>query len=963
MSDTLRICPKCGASIPPEAPQGLCPKCVLEQAAFGTEAGQPADHKPVPPSLEELALAFPHLQVIEMIGQGGMGFVFKARQPKLERFVALKILPQTLALDAAFSQRFQREARVLAKLNHPNIVTIFDFGHAGGFFYLLMEFVDGVNLRQAMKLGRFTPAQALDIVPKICDALHFAHNEGILHRDIKPENILLDSRGRVKIADFGIAKILGTETLTETKSTAPQNQNLTGVVGTPNYMAPEQLEHPSEVDQRADIYSLGVVFYEMLTGELPTGSVVPPSKKSPVDPRVDDVVMRTLEKERERRQKTADEVRTQVETIADSPKGLQGQHWQPKAEYDFRSKQTLLGMPMVHVTWGMNAETKKLNVAKGIIAVGPRAIGAVAVGFESYGLLTFGILSVGLAPVGMLAIGGAAVGLFAVGLQATGIFAAGSATTCLFKLHALGVFLAAIGAFVFSRVFSRTVVTWLQDSIISGAVGGGGVPPRVPNSTPAAPAPDRFWRRFAIVVGALIVAPILIGILAVAAAIVIPAVNKAEKHKRTSVYFPGTVSAPSAPTAPNAATAPTFPRVPVIPAPPFKNFHLDIKDLAFGPVTDKRLEQLDPNSPSASFLDLDTGKIWSPAKDVIPAVRNNGGTIARTWEARDIHSGQSANRYLQWLKHTDVDLMFPGDGRIVAFDGWFTPAPHDPDKPVDNWDSITAAEVQNAIAVLKWSEAARVARSKGLRWPDAPTPGGEFSSATQLESSSMGGPKVNELTLEQSSFWIFGTKKGAQGVLEIVRFNTNSPAVEVRYKLLQAPRKFVTTEKHDAKTIIKTHDNKTITESHDVKTVTFVRPEWHIGTNGSFTVSLATETPLADGEHLMAQLEMPNGELRVQKFTAQTNAAAYALTWTFGGDRDPAFGEREAELAKRQLRQNTDNDPLTMVAGDTIPLFSVTNQAGGVIVGSIEYHHHFGSAPVTHEKPLFHLEQAMIETR
>jgi serine/threonine protein kinase len=222
----------------------------LQQAAFGTEAGQPtAESKPVPPSLEELALAFPHLQIIELVGQGGMGFVFKARQPKLERFVALKILPQTLALDLAFAERFQREARVLAKLNHPNIVTIFDFGQAGGFFYLLMEYVDGVNLRQAMKLGRFTPAQALDIVPKICDALHFAHNEGILHRDIKPENILLDARGRVKIADFGIAKILGTEAVTETKVAPQQQQNVTGVVGTPNYMAPEQLETPNKVEQ------------------------------------------------------------------------------------------------------------------------------------------------------------------------------------------------------------------------------------------------------------------------------------------------------------------------------------------------------------------------------------------------------------------------------------------------------------------------------------------------------------------------------------------------------------------------------------------------------------------------------------------------------------------------------------------------------------------------------------------
>src|SRR5512140_1665797 len=199
-------CPKCGGPIPAEAPQGLCPKCLFQQACVPTETGKA---KSAPPTSEELAAAFPQLEILELIGQGGMGFVFKARQPKLDRFVALKILPQSLAADPAFAERFTREGRMLARLNHPNIVAIHDFGQASGFFYLLMEFVDGVNLRQAMKVGRFTPAQALAVVPKICEALQFAHNEGILHRDIKPENILLDSKGRVKIADFGIAKLVG----------------------------------------------------------------------------------------------------------------------------------------------------------------------------------------------------------------------------------------------------------------------------------------------------------------------------------------------------------------------------------------------------------------------------------------------------------------------------------------------------------------------------------------------------------------------------------------------------------------------------------------------------------------------------------------------------------------------------------------------------------------------------------
>ena len=315
-------CPNCGGPIPAEAPEGLCPKCLLMEVSIPTETGKGAPVKSAAPTRDELAAAFPKLEIFELIGQGGMGYVFKARQPKIDRLVALKILPQSLAADPAFAERFTREGRLLARLNHPNIVTLHDFGQANGLFYLLMEFVDGVNLRQAMKAGRFTPSQALAVVPKICEALQYAHNEGVLHRDIKPENILLDTKGRVKIADFGIAKLV-VETRGEFKPSGsgepPTDARLTdsgGTLGTPNYMAPEQLEKPSEVDHRADIYSLGVVFYEMLTGELPLGRFAPPSEKSSSDPRLDDVVLRALAKNPERRTQSAGEVKTQVETIA-----------------------------------------------------------------------------------------------------------------------------------------------------------------------------------------------------------------------------------------------------------------------------------------------------------------------------------------------------------------------------------------------------------------------------------------------------------------------------------------------------------------------------------------------------------------------------------------------------------------------------------------------------------------------
>ena len=311
-NESTNACPKCGAPVPPEAPQGLCPQCVFAQAA-APEAAPTATSQI--PSLKRLAVAFPQLQILELIGRGGMGFVFKARQPHLDRFVALKLLPDSLAHDAHFAERFNREGRTLARLNHPNIVSIFDFGQAGGFYFLLMEYVDGVNLRQAMQAGRFSPSEALAIVPKICEALQYAHEEGILHRDIKPENILLDSKGRVKIADFGIAKIVG-EDKPDISLTA------TGAaLGTPHYMAPEQFEKPGTVDHRADIYSLGVVFYEMLTGELPIGRFSPPSQRTPVDPRVDDVVMRTLEKEREKRFQSAGEMQTNVEHLTESGAG------------------------------------------------------------------------------------------------------------------------------------------------------------------------------------------------------------------------------------------------------------------------------------------------------------------------------------------------------------------------------------------------------------------------------------------------------------------------------------------------------------------------------------------------------------------------------------------------------------------------------------------------------------------
>jgi tRNA A-37 threonylcarbamoyl transferase component Bud32 len=268
----------------------------------------------VPPEPAQLAKQFPQLEIIELLGQGGMGAVYKARQKQLDRLVALKILPPEISQTEAFAERFTREARSMAKLNHPLIVSVFDFGQTEeGLYYFIMEFVDGTDLRHVIRAGELSPKEALAFVPQICEALQYAHEEGIVHRDVKPENILLDKKGRVKISDFGLAKLLDKPATAYTLTAAGHK------MGTPHYMAPEQIEHPGQVDHRADIYSLGVVFYEMLTGELPIGRFAPPSQKVQVDVRLDKVVLRTLEKEPERRYQHASEVKTDVETIkADS---------------------------------------------------------------------------------------------------------------------------------------------------------------------------------------------------------------------------------------------------------------------------------------------------------------------------------------------------------------------------------------------------------------------------------------------------------------------------------------------------------------------------------------------------------------------------------------------------------------------------------------------------------------------
>ncbi len=260
------------------------------------------------PTLAGLAALFPEYEVASVIGRGGMGAVYRAHDPRLDRPVAIKVLPPHLRADPAFAERFAREARTLAKLQHPHILTVFDYGEREGLPFLVTEFVDGLDLRRLMAAERIDPAEALRIVPQVCDALQYAHERGVVHRDIKPENILIDTRGHVKVADFGIARLLGVQAqalpLTSTNAT----------LGTPHYTAPEVLRG-HDFDHRADIFGLGVVLYELLTGLVPLGHFRAPSERAGTDPRLDAVVARALRDEPQDRYQRVSDLRADLEGL------------------------------------------------------------------------------------------------------------------------------------------------------------------------------------------------------------------------------------------------------------------------------------------------------------------------------------------------------------------------------------------------------------------------------------------------------------------------------------------------------------------------------------------------------------------------------------------------------------------------------------------------------------------------
>ena len=255
-------CPGCGSPLPDGRPEGLCPKCLLNLGLVESRTQLGSNLTP--------GIRLGPYEIREQIGKGGMGEVYRATDTRLDRTVAIKVLPEHLASDPQRRERFEREAKAVSSLNHPHICTLYDVGEQGGTRFLVMELVEGQTLAERLQKGRLPLDQALEYATQIADALDKAHREGVIHRDLKPGNIMLTKAG-VKLLDFGLAKLqrgdgaVSSDSEMPTEDTAPLTAEGT-ILGTLQYMAPEQLEG-RDADARTDVFAFGSVVYEMVTGQ------------------------------------------------------------------------------------------------------------------------------------------------------------------------------------------------------------------------------------------------------------------------------------------------------------------------------------------------------------------------------------------------------------------------------------------------------------------------------------------------------------------------------------------------------------------------------------------------------------------------------------------------------------------------------------------------------------------------
>jgi len=338
MRQVRLTCSECGAPLETvdSTADSLCPQCAKApkprvqqvQAEPAWDSGGSIRQRWAAPSVQKLNTLLESFEVDTMVSRGGMSAVYKAWQPNLDRWVAIKLLAFSPLENPTLAERFKQEAKVLANLKHPNIVTIHDIAQVDEYMYLVMEWVEGVQLHQFVRMHPGSIVLVLSIGIQICDALRQAHSLGVVHRDIKPRNILIQypldesldelklppgvTPFRVKLVDFGLAHLMDGS---REESRLTQTHE---VLGTPYFIAPEQIKDGRKIDHRTDIYSVGVVLYELLTGDLPCGRFGPPSESSKADGRIDDIVMRCLEREPDKRYQGISELRSDLTAAIDA---------------------------------------------------------------------------------------------------------------------------------------------------------------------------------------------------------------------------------------------------------------------------------------------------------------------------------------------------------------------------------------------------------------------------------------------------------------------------------------------------------------------------------------------------------------------------------------------------------------------------------------------------------------------